>query len=274
MKLLRLAFALAALVTATHARSLDHTHAAWNTLLTQHVQVAPDGKSSRVDYAAFSKDRPHLQRYLSTLSAVSAREYANWSKPQQFAFLVNAYNAYTVEKVLTRYPDLKSIRDFGRVLGNPWKDRFFTLLEQPQSLDGIEHGLLRAPGVFDEPRVHVAVNCASVGCPMLAPRAFTAATLDAQLEALMRAFLSDRTRNRYHAQTHTLELSRIFDWYRTDFEKSGVSFLGYARFSRVQDLATRYADVLADTPENQAALRARPATVKHLDYDWALNARR
>ncbi len=260
------AFVIALLCTAS-ACAFDHTHATWNTLLTQHVQVAPDGTSSRVDYVGLQKNRAALRTYLSTLSAVSVSEYTQWNKPQQFAFLVNAYNAFTVEKVLTRYPNLKSIRDFGSVFGNPWKDHFFTLLGQPQHLDGIEHELLRAPGVFDEPRVHVAVNCASIGCPMLARRAFTADELDAQLETLMRAFLSDSTRNRYNPSTHTLELSRIFEWYRTDFEKGGKSFLGYARFTSINNLAERYATALSGLTTE----RARSATIRHLDYDWSLN---
>ncbi len=115
-----------------------------------------------------------LTAYLQSLSAVTPAQYAGWSKPQQYAFLANAYNAFTIEKILTRYPNLKSIRDFGTVIGNPWKDRFFTLLGKPQHLDGIEHETMRAPGAFDDPRVHVAVNCASVGCPMLSNRAFDA----------------------------------------------------------------------------------------------------
>lgn len=260
---------LVTLLCAAPAHAFDHTHAAWNTLLAQHVQVAPDGKSSRVNYAGLQKNRAALRTYLGTLSVVSVSEYTQWNKPQQFAFLANAYNAFTVEKVLTRYPNLKSIRDFGGVFGNPWKDRFFTLLGQPQNLDGIEHELLRAPGVFDEPRVHVAVNCASIGCPMLANRAFTADGLDAQLETLMRAFLSDPTRNRYNPQTHTLELSRIFEWYRADFEKGGTSFLGYAGFTSVRDLAERYATALSGLTTE----RARSATIRHLDYDWSLNQR-
>lgn len=249
----------------------DHTHAAWTALLAKHVRVAPDGNSSRVDYKGFAADRAQLQAYLKSLSAVSAAEYAAWSKPQQFAFLANAYNAFTVEKILTRYPNLKSIRDFGLVFGNPWKDRFFTLLGKPQHLDGIEHETLRAPGVFDEPRVHVAVNCASIGCPMLGRAAFTAERLDAQLEDLMRRFLADRTRNRFDARTATLELSQLFAWYEADFKRGGASFLGYPGFASLADLGARYADVLADTDADRALLRARRAPIRFIDYDWSLN---
>lgn len=269
--LLAAALALLALVATDARAQFDHRHAAWTALLQKHVRVAADGTSSRVDYRGFAADRARLRAYLASLSAVGADEYARWSKPQQYAFLANAYNAYTVEKILTRYPNLKSIRDFGLVFGNPWKDRFFTLLGKAQHLDGIEHDTMRAPGVFDDPRVHVAVNCASIGCPMLGREAFAADRLDAQLEDLMRRFLSDRTRNRYDAQTRTLELSQLFDWYADDFRKGGASFLGYPGFASLADLGARYAEQLADRDADRAALRAKTVSIRFVDYDWALN---
>jgi hypothetical protein len=162
----------------------DHTHTQWDALLRKHVVVRADGKASSVDYRGLLADHAALQTYLSSLSAVTPADYASWSRAEQFAFLANAYNAFSVELILSRYPDLHSIRDLGNFLQSPWRKRFFTLLGQPQHLDGVEHELVRAPGVFDEPRVHVALNCASRSCPMLSDRAFTAATLDAQLEDL------------------------------------------------------------------------------------------
>jgi hypothetical protein len=245
--------------------TFDHSHAAWDALLQKHVRLINDGRASQVDYTGLAKDRAALKRVLEAYSAVTPAQYASWTKPQQFAFLANAYNAFTVEKILTRYPDLKSIRDFGSVFGNPWKDRFFTLLGKPQHLDGIEHETMRAPGAFDDPRVHVAVNCASIGCPLLLNRALVADKLDAQLDDLMLRFMSDRSRNRYDPQGKTLQLSRIFDWYGKDFEK------GQQGFSSVADVGARYADVLADAPADRAALRAKSAPIGFLEYDWALN---
>ena len=251
--------------------SFDHSHAAWSALLGRHVTLAPDGVSSRVDYRGFAADRAALAAYLRALSAVDAADYRRWIKARQFAFLANTYNAFTVEKVLTRYPALESIRDFGKIIGNPWKDRFFSLLGRPQNLDGIEHDMMRARGVFDEPRVHVAANCASIGCPMLGTRALTADGLDAQLEELMRRFLADRSRNRYEPQTRRLALSMIFDWYANDFQRGGVSFLGYPGFDSAQDVGARYAELLADAEADRAALRAKAVPIVFLEYDWRLN---
>jgi hypothetical protein len=260
------------LASARSGPSFDHSHAAWTALLARHVRIARDGTSSRVDYSGFTADRITHGAYLSTLSAVSEADYARWTRPQQYAFLANAYNAFTVEKILTRYPRLTSIRDFGRIVDNPWKDRFFTLLGRRQHLDGIEHETMRARGAFDEPRVHVAVNCASIGCPMLGREALVADRLDQQLEQLMVAFLSDRSRNRYDVRSKTLELSMIFDWYGDDFRGGSRSFLGYPRFARVQEVGARYADLLADAQADRAALRSMTVPVRFLEYDWRLNS--
>lgn len=247
------------------AQGFDHTHATWNTLLGKHVKPIANGNASQVNYKGFVADRAALESYLKTVADVPATEFARWSKPQQYAFLANAYNALTVAKILTRYPNLKSIRDFGRVIGNPWKDEFFTLLGAKRNLDWIEHETLRAPGSYDDPRVHVAVNCASIGCPMLGAQAFTADKLDAQLDDLFRRFMSDRSRNRYDPQSKVVELSSIFDWYGKDFEK------GHKGFASVQDVVARYADQLADSPADRQALRSKQVPIKFLDYDWSLN---
>jgi hypothetical protein len=170
------------------------------------------------------------------------------------AFLINAYNAFAVEKILVRYPDIGSIWDFGKLFGNPFKDEFFTLLGGKRSLDWIEHENLRKS--YREPRIHYAVNCASVGCPMLREEAYAASRLEAQLEEQARRFLSDRSRNRL--RQGRLEVSKIFDWFRQDFEPRDAYF-------------ARYADVLTDDPMQQEMIRSRTAALRFLDYDWSLN---
>ena len=257
------AFFLAA--AAMPAAALDHSHKAWDELLRKHVRYVQDGNASRVDYAGFTRDRAQLKAVLDDYQRVTRAEFDGWTKPQQQAFLINAYNAFTIEKILRRYPDIKSIRDYGTVFGNPWKDKFFTLFGQPSYLDFIEHETLRKEGVYDDPRVHVAVVCASIGCPMLRNEAFVAERLDSQLEDAMRRFMSDRTRNRYNPGTRKLEVSKIFDWYGKDFEK------GHKGYTSLKATLARYADLLADRPEDRAAVRAQQVDVAFLDYDWGLN---
>jgi hypothetical protein len=245
------------------AQSFDQSHKAWDALVKKHVVLISGGKASQLDYAGMMKDREALKVYLDTLSKVSEAEFAGWPKAQRMAFLINAYNAFTVEKILTRYPNLKSIWDFGKVFGNPFKDEFFTLLSRKFSLDGIEHETLRKPGAYDEVRVHYAVNCASVGCPMLREDAYVADRLDAQLEQQAQRFLSDSTRNR--ASGGKLEVSMIFNWFKSDWTS------GYQGIQSREQYFAKYAKLLSDDPAQQKIVAEGKAPISHLDYDWTLN---
>jgi hypothetical protein len=251
---------------------LDHSHAAWTALLTKHVVLISEGRASQVRYAQFAQDRAQLKAYLEALSRVTEAEFAGWSRQQQMAFLINAYNAFTIEKILTRYPDLQSIWDFGKLFGNPFKDRFFTLLGKEGTLDRIEHETLRKKGVYDEPRLHFALNCASVGCPMLREEAYVAERLDAQLEDQTRRFLADRSRNRYNPQRGALEVSKLFDWYKEDWHSGyrGLADAALAVTSREQYFA-RYVTLLADAPADRKVVADGRAPIAFLDYDWTLN---
>ena len=241
----------------------DHNYAAWETLLKKHVKWSPDGKQSRMDYRALAAERSALQAVLAEWSAVTPAQFAAFSRDQQKAFLINAYNGFTAELILTKYPGLKSIKDIGSLLQSPWKNKFFTLLGEQRYLDWIEHEQLRPK--YNDPRVHGAVNCASIGCPALRPDAFTAQKLDAQLSDGMIRFMGDRTRNRYNAQTGKLEVSSIFKWFREDFEK------GQRGFSKLEDVFAFYADQLTDDAASRDKLRAKTVGINFLDYDWSLN---
>ena len=259
-----LAMSLAARESAA-AQAFDHSHAAWTTLLKRHVVLLRGGQASQLRYAGFLAERALLRTYLDSLSAVPQAAFDGSTKPQQQAFLINAYNAYTVELILTRYPDLKSIKDLGSVFSSPWKPKWIDLLGTRMSLDDIEHAMLRRRGAYDDPRVHFALNCASIGCPMLREEAFVPERLEAQLEQQAERFMADRTRNRWNVQRQRLELSKIFDWYGEDFR------LGHRGIGSLAAFAARYADRLADTPADRDRIRAGTPDVAFLDYDWALN---
>ena len=259
-----LAMSLAARESAA-AQAFDHSHAAWTTLLKRHIVLLRGGQASQLRYAGFLAERALLRTYLDSLSAVPQAAFDGSTKPQQQAFLINAYNAYTVELILTRYPDLKSIKDLGSVFSSPWKPKWIDLLGTRMSLDDIEHAMLRRRGAYDDPRVHFALNCASIGCPMLREEAFVPERLEAQLEQQAERFMADRTRNRWNVQRQRLELSKIFDWYGEDFR------LGHRGIGSLAAFAARYADRLADTPADRDRIRAGTPDVAFLDYDWALN---
>jgi len=253
-RLTRIVAFLSFFLAAFSVHAFDHSHKAWDALLKQHVVVLDAGKASQLRYSAMAKEREALGLYLKSLTAVPAGEFEGWTRAQQMAFLINAYNAFTVEKILTRYPDIRSIWDFGKIFGNPFKDRFFSLFQRSFSLDEIEHGTLRPK--YRDPRVHYAVNCASIGCPMLREEAYVAERLEAQLEAQAARFLSDRSRNRFAGGR--LEVSKIFDWFKEDFEPRASYFARYAR-------------LLADDPQEQRLIAEGRASLAHLDYDWSLN---
>jgi hypothetical protein len=264
---------LLALCAATaSAQGFDHSHQAWTVLLKKHVVLVSSGQASQMHYAGMAQDRGALKAYLQTLSGVSEAAFNAWSKAQRMAFLINAYNAFTVEKILTRYPDIGSIWDFGKIFGNPFKDDFFTLFGRPFTLDRIEHGMLRKPGAYDEPRVHFAVNCASVGCPMLREEAYVAERLGAQLEEQARRFLSDRSRNRYDAAEGRLEVSKIFDWFKEDWQSGTRGFDGKTPpiGSRTAYFAG-YAVLLAEAPADRARIKEGKTPISFLEYDWTLN---
>ena len=188
--LVLLAFVLAATTWATTsdaaaAESVDHS--AWDRLLKAYVKQGSDGLN-RVNYSAFKKDRhAALKAYIDSLRSIDPQE--------QFAFYVNLYNAKTVDIVLDHYP-VKSIKDIslggGNLLaaltGGPWKAKVINVNGTELSLDDIEHGILRCQ--FGDPRVHYAVNCASIGCPNLAAEAYTGAKLEAQLDAAARSYVN------------------------------------------------------------------------------------
>lgn len=260
--LMRLLLSVIALSLSTSAWAA-HDHSPWNALLKRNVVVTGGGTSSKVNYARFKTDRVKLKAYLDSTSSVSQATFNTWSKNDQLAFLINAYNAWTVELILTEYPNLKSIKDLGSIIRSPWKQKFIPLFGKTVSLDHIEHSLIRGSGRYNEPRIHFAVNCASIGCPALRNTAYRGSTLSAQLRTATKDFLRDRSRNRL--KDGRLQVSNVFKWYRGDFEK------GWRGAKNLHQFLAIYAGSLGLTKGQQATLKAGKTKVSFLSYDWRLN---
>lgn len=243
----------------------ERDHQIWDKLLKQHVTVMDHGAVTSVNYAGFAKDRSLLQNYLKTLASISRHEFDEQSKDAQLALLINLYNAATVELILSGYPDLTSIKDLGSFFWSPWKKKIVSLFGELISLDELEHGLIRGSDRYREPRIHFAVNCASIGCPALRAEAYRADRLEAQLEDQTRLFLTDRSRNRY--ANNQLEVSSIFNWYREDFEK------GWQGYYSLEQFFIHYADSLDLKTEQVLALKNKQMEIDFLDYAWCLNGR-
>ncbi len=245
----------------------DHTHADWAKLLDRAVYTDQGGRVSKLDYHVFLDDKRTFNRYLSALSAVSVEQFNGFSQPAKLAFLLNAYNSFMVAKIMKRYPGIASVWDFGRVLNAPFKHRFFDLLGSRSSLDDIEHRLIRGDPALMDPRIHFAVNCASVGCPALREEPFLAQRLDAQLEDQTIRFLKDRNRNYYEGESERLFVSPLFDWYAGDFQPPNNQSPG-----GVIGFLLHYAAALELSADQQQRLAEGEVTIDYSNYDWRLNA--
>ncbi|GGB66637.1 DUF547 domain-containing protein [Shewanella inventionis] len=239
-------------------------HQQWQALVSQHVKPINNGNSSAVDYAAMQLQRTQLQSYLKQLSSISQTQFDAWDKSTQLAILINAYNAWTVELILTKYPDIESIKDLGGFFSSPWDKSFIPLLGKTRSLNDIEHKLIRGSDRYNDPRIHFAVNCASIGCPALLEEAYTGAKLEQQLDAQTKRFLADTSRN--YAKGDTVYLSAIFKWYGDDFTQ------GFAGADSVEAFLLLYPNALQLNTVQQAAAKKQQLAINFLDYNWSLNA--
>ena len=221
------------------------SHQLFDTLLKRHVD-----EHGLVDYKGFLTDSAELEKYLQMLSQ-NPPDRKTWSREEQLAYWINAYNAFTIKLVIDHYP-VESIRDIGPSLEIPllntvWHLEFFEIGGQPASLDEIEHKILRKE--FEEPRIHFAINCASVSCPKLLDRAFRAENLEEQLEMVTSSFINNPSRNELGRER--AEISSIFSWFKKDFERDGSLI----------DFLNRYSDV-----------PLQPTTkITFKEYDWSLN---
>lgn len=238
---------LATIAPATAQSNFDHSHADFTALLAEHVD-----EDGLVDYAALDQSPQQLLDYLKKLAAVEKSEFDSWSRNQQLAFLINLYNAETLELIIDGYPT-KSIRELGGISLNPWSRPVVSLFGEDVSLDHVEKELI-LPN-YDEPRAHYALVCAAVGCPPLRNEAFDANRLDEQLDDQARVFLSQTAKN-FVGEDGSLHLSPIFDWYAADF---GSNNAGIA------------AHVKPYLPESAAARLAENPEINYTFYDWSLN---
>jgi hypothetical protein len=232
----------------------EHSHQLLTQVLASHVSRAG------VDYANLAKESDLLNRYLAGVQAVRPEELALWTEPQQFAFWINTYNAHILRLILDHYP-IESIRDLGgTIFGLVWDLPLIPMGShnpdgsgEPLSFGDLEHQILRPR--FKDARVHAAINCASVSCPPILAEAFEATKIEQQLDDAMRAFVLDEERNHLIQESNRLELSGIFDWFQTDFDRDAGS---------VRQFVLQYAG-------DSGGDWILGANLSYLDYSWALN---
>lgn len=231
--------------------AFDQSHSELNQILEEHVKW--EGKQSLFNYRKLKLKPGKLKLYLKELSGVKEAEFKLWTSEQRLAFLINAYNAFTIKLILDNYP-LNSIKDISGLFTSAWKKKFFFLFGEKTHLDHIEHDLIR--GKFNEPRIHFAVVCASIGCPSIQDKAFTDKNLESLLNKSARTFLTDPSKNKI---ADKLYLSKIFKWYGGDFVKKYGSIEKYI------------APIISNSAATISRIRAKSFHVDFTKYDWKLN---
>lgn len=236
----------------TSGRRIDHTR--WDGFLRRYLISDHPDRIHRLDYAAVSQqDRTRLRHYLADLAAVKVTRL---NRPEQLAFWINFYNALTVQVVLDHYP-VSSIRSIdispGLFRRGPWDAKLVRIEGMHLSLNDIEHRILRP--IWQDRRIHYALNCASLGCPNLPPQAFSAGNNEQLLEQGARAFVN-HPRGVTFANGR-LQLSSIYDWYQDDFGSSREELIQHLRHYAQPRLAN-----------SMNGYRGR--IIFH--YDWRLNA--
>ncbi len=228
------------------------------TSLLQHYVDA----NGLVDYAALKAD-PGLDRYLSSVAEIDPATLPEGAA--RLAFWLNAYNAYTLKLIADNYP-VQSINDLatgGKYIGyligkTPWDIKFATIHGERVTLNYIEHDIIRKQ--FREPRIHFALVCAAKSCPKLRREAYAGDSLEMQLADQLDGFLHDRTKNRFSVPLRMAEVSKVFDWFKSDFGTADTEVLEF-----VAEYAPKRASL---------SIRRAPDTWKlgYMNYDWALNA--
>lgn len=231
-------------------KAVDHTR--WDRFLARYVTTSLDG-INRVAYGAIrAADRGMLKAYLADMAMVRATGLA---RDEQFAYWVNLYNALTVDVILAHYP-VDSIRDIdispGLFADGPWGKALIEVEGMPISLDDIEHRILRP--VWRDPRIHYAVNCAALGCPNLAPTAYTTATNERLLTEGASAFVNHDRGSRI--EKGELRVSSIYRWFVEDFGGNDAGVIAH--------LTQHAKGVRVSMLESETEIAGH-------SYDWRLN---
>ena len=203
---------MAAPIQAEEEGAPPFSHDIWTSVLERFVD-----EEGWVDYVALASDRADLDRYLSSLVAVSPASHPDLFPTRQdaLAYYINAYNAQVFAGVLKIGPEVKSVWPTLWAGYQFFMQRKFQLGGKKFHLKGLEDNVVRAE--FEDPRIHAALNCASIGCPRLPRKAFEAATLEEELQAAMEEFIGDPRHVKVEASARAVHISKIFDWFDKDF---------------------------------------------------------
>ena len=222
--------------------TFDHT--AFSALLARHVD-----RDGLVDYTALAADSLALEEYIRALGAA---RFGSLGRNEKLAFLINAYNAFTLQLIVKHYP-IDSIQSIPS--GKSWHAAQWQIAGGKYSLDQIEHALIRPN--FRDDRIHFALVCAAVGCPKLRQEAYRGGAIEEQLARQAEEIHGSRRWLRYDEPAGKMWLTQVYSWYKEDFVQIHGSIL---------EAAAVY------SPTVRRALDAgKRISIHWLPYDWALN---
>ena len=246
------------------AAAFDHAYTQYAEVLREFV------RPPRVDYGALARRRAGLDVAVDAFAAPGEAEERGWTRDERLAFWINAYNAFTLRAIVDHYPIRApwltlQPRNSIRQIDGVWTTMRWRAAGREVTLDDIEHQILRRE--LKEPRIHFAINCASVSCPPLPPEPYRAETLDAQLDEAARRYLASPEGSRVDGDT--LRVSSILDWYGQDFVERFASFAPDGPGDK--ERAVRGVVIRFGPPEAAALARKTSARIRFLSYDWSLN---
>ncbi|GBF82244.1 DUF547 domain-containing protein [Aphanothece sacrum] len=216
-----------------------------------------------INYRRLQSNRHLLDQFNQSIGEVSLSNYESWNESEKLAFLINAYNAFTLQSIIDQTPIKSSIRDIPGV----WKLRKFKIAGQEKTLDNIEHDTIRKE--FNEPRIHVALVCAAKSCPILHNEPYTSEKLDQQLHNQVEKFIKSSQGFRIDKEQGKVYLSSIFEWYGDDWKANYAAkegFTGSETERAVLNFLSNYLPI-----DNQVYLRQGNYRIDYLNYDWSLN---
>jgi len=253
--------------------SFDHSYSTYNSLLNKYVDDA------KVNYEGFINQRAEFEKFLRTLGSVNETDFQTWTQEQKLAFWINAYNAFTIKAIIDHYPIKRSFSLVGIFyapsnsilqIKGVWTKLQFRAVGKMVTLDEIEHQILRKE--FNEPRIHMAIVCASVSCPDLSSQAYTPLKIEEQLADASISFVNNPSKGVHiDEQNEKVKLSKIFKWFGEDFIKNYGSQKLFNNYSLKENAVLNFTADYLESEQTKQYLMTNKLKIGYLGYDWHLN---
>lgn len=255
------------------SEGFDHSYSKYNSLLNEYVDNAS------VNYEGFIDSRAEFETFLRTLGSVNENDFENWTQEQKLAFWINAYNAFTIKAIIDHYPIKRSFSLVGIFyapsdsilqIKGVWTKLQFRAVGRMVTLDEIEHQILRKE--FNEPRIHMAINCASISCPNLSNEAYVPQRLEQQLAQASIDFVNNPSKGIHiDEQKGKVKLSKIFKWFGEDFIQNYGSAKLFNNYSLKENAVLNFTAEYLEAQAVKEYLMNNTLKIGYLGYDWHLN---